>query len=130
MRLFLALILCATANLAYAQSADSIARLVARCGNGECQNALSATLAGMDLDATTNDTLEEDLTVLALTLYGVAQTADDQETEQRVASALYILATVSPDEEQAQRFEGVADAIASGDTSLYDTQDPFSASPS
>ena len=130
MRMFLIATLLIMPTFATAQDVTALTRLIARCGQGACENALNGTLRRMDLDPATNGQVQDDLASIALALFTVARDTENPRTRARVARAILNLSEATPDTVQAQVFRNAADAILNGETDLYTTENPFSASPS
>jgi len=118
----------ATATPAMAQSLD-FTRLVSQCARGACDNAISSVVARLATQETSAEDANLQFGRLAIELFNLAKTADD-DTQARLVRSLTRLAEASTDPDQAAAMLVVAEIVARGEAGLYDLSDPMSVSPS
>jgi len=129
--LFLTLTACAAFGAAPAALAEvNLPVLVSICKSGKCQSALKSTIRQLEKQDLTEDDWNAQIGYVALALFESARTSEVPKTRLRVSDALVDLAGFSTEEGQKEAFMFVARAIAEGDGSLWELEDPFAASPS
>ena len=127
-RFMLAMFAVAMALPAQGQSLD-FTRLVSQCARGDCDKAIAAVTVRITTDSASDEDANLRLGQLAIELFNLAKSADD-DTQDRIVRSLTGLAELSSDPDQAAGMLLVAEIVARGEAALYDLSDPSSVSPS